>query len=247
MSDEGMNNEHLDVNGKMGAEAESSPRSEVGRLERSFADWSEKERREFQRIVNKLLSKNFIVRYKDQDRQDFFFIKRREEAFRSFFDLAGWTLRVDPVYDVYQLINPSGSNRRRFNLEESLIFLIVRLLFEQRRHEVNLADVVMIKVADVQDVYLSLRIRERPLDKGSLQNFLRVLRDFSLLEPLESDLSDPDTRLIIYPSIVLAVSTEDIQSAAMLLERYRKNGKDGLEDEAEVDDVDDMDVTGANE
>jgi len=233
MNDEGNSDERLGADYTIGEVGQP----EVGRLERAFAGWSERERREFRRLVNKLLAKNFIVRHKEQDRQDFFFVKRREEAFRSFFDLAGWTLRLDPVHDVYQLINPTGGNRRRFSLEESLIFLIVRLLFEQRRHEVNLADAVMIKVADIQDVYLSLRIRERPLDKTSLQNFIRVLRDYSLVEPLDSDLSDPDTRIVVYPSIMLAVDTEDIQSAASLLERYRKNGEnsaggdDGPEEE----------------
>ena len=74
------------------------------------------------------------------------------------------------------------------------------------------------------------------MDKTTLRNAISTMRRFQLVEVLDKELSNQDSRLIIYDSILMAVRVEDIRQAYEKLENYKKGGKINEEtDESEAD------------
>jgi hypothetical protein len=91
-------------------------------------------------------------------------------------------------------------------------------------------------MGDIHEKFLSLKIRDKMMDKTTLRNAISTMRRFQLVEVLDRELSNEDSRLIIYDSILMAVRVEDIKLAYEKLENYRKGGKSNEEtDESETD------------
>ena len=98
------------------------------------------------------------------------------------------------------------------------------------------SDEVIINMGDIHEKFLSLKIRDKMMDKTTLRNAVSTMRKFQLVEVLDKELSNEDSRLIIYDSILMAVRVEDIKQAYEKLENYRKGGKENEEtDESEID------------
>jgi hypothetical protein len=198
-----------------------------------------REREEFTRIVNKLLAVTFITRKNEEDRRDYYFIERNEGLFRDYLALAGWTLVADKSYGVYQVVNEFAFNRLRLKLEESIILLIIRLCYEEKRKEINLADNIMLRVREIQEKYAALQIRKRPIDKKSLRETVALLKRFNILRPLDADATDPECRLEIFPTILFAVRVEDVRSIHDKLDTYRDSGNGAAPPGEDEDDGED--------
>lgn len=186
------------------------------------------------RIVNKLLSVTFLTKKNDDNRKDYYFIERNEELFSSYLAMSGWKLLADKVFGVYQVVNEAGYNRLRLRLEESVIVLIVRLCYEEKRKEVNLTENISIKVGEIQEKYAALKIKNKPIDKRTLTETVGLLKRFNILDNLDSNITDPDCRLEIYPTILFAVRVDDISAVFNTLEGYR-TGRQEPDEEDETE------------
>jgi len=82
---------------------------------------------------------------------------------------------------------------------------------------------------------------QNKLDKTTMRNVMGLFRRYHLIFNLDSDMSNPDTRVIIYPSILLAVANANLeemyQAAKDKLDKYTRGGEDRAEayDDEETD------------
>ena len=74
------------------------------------------------------------------------------------------------------------------------------------------------------------------IDKTTMRNALSLFRRFQLIETLDKDLTNEESRILIYNSILLAVRVDDIRQTYEKLEQYRK-GKVANE-ETDTDEAD---------
>lgn len=185
----------------------------------------QKDRNEFRRICNKLMSICFICRKNENTKSDYYFILRNRAAFQEYLEVLGYVLEINEEYGVVQLVNRENYNHLNLKLYDSIILLILRILYDEKKRELSLSDVV-INLGDIQEKYISLKIREKQLDKTTMNNALRLFRRFNLVELLDRDLSQEEARIIIYDSILMAVRVEDIKRVADLIDNYRKGGAD---------------------
>ena len=146
------------------------------------------------------------------------------------------TCQCNEEYGVVQLTNPQNYNRYNMKLFESIILLILRILYDEKKRELSVSDEVIINMGDIHEKFLTLKIRDKMMDKTTLRNAISTMRRFQLVEVLDKELSNQDSRLIIYDSILMAVRVEDIRQAYEKLENYKKGGKINEEtDESEAD------------
>ena len=193
----------------------------------------QKDKDEFTRICNRLLSNCFICRRNETARGDYYFITRYKEKFTQYLAVTGYRLEINEEYGVVQLTNPLNYNRYNMKLFESVILLILRILYDEKKRELSASDEVIVNMGDIHEKFLSLKIRDKMMDKTTLRNAVSTMRRFQLVEVLDRELSNEDSRLIIYDSILMAVRVEDIKLA---YENYRKGGKSNEEtDESETD------------
>ncbi len=201
-----------------------------------FSGMLQKDRDEFTRLCNRLLSNCFLCKSNVNSKSDYYFVLKYKEKFTGYLSVLGYRLEINEEYGVIQLTNPQNYNRLNLKLYESIILLILRVLYDEKRRELSASDEVIINVGDIHDKYLSLKIRDKMIDKTTLRNALGVFRRFQLIEILDKNLEAEDSRIIIFESILMAVRVEDIKAAYDKLEIYRKGKKNDEEaDESEID------------
>ena len=192
----------------------------------------QKDRDEFRRVCNKLMSICFIVRRNEVTKSDFYFIQRWKPVFERYLEVLGYTLEINDEYGVIQLVNRENYNHLNLKLNDSIILLILRILYDEKKRELSLTDVV-VNLGDIQEKYISLKIREKQIDKTTMNNALRLFKRFNLVELLDRDLMQEESRVIIYDSILMAVRVEDIKRVNDMLALYRKGGKTEDEEAAQ--------------
>ncbi len=197
-----------------------------------FEGMLQKDKDEFKRVCNRLMSRCFIVKKNQQTKGDYYFIQKHREVFDRYLSVLGYDLEVNEQLGVIQLVNRENFNHVRLRMVDSILLLILRILYDERKRELSLTD-ALITTGDIQEKYLTLKIREKQIDKTTLNNALRLFKRFNLIELLDNDLLEEDARIIIYDSIAMAVRAEDIRKVSEMLEKYRK-GDDTDEDAYEA-------------
>ncbi|MDY5496750.1 MAG: DUF4194 domain-containing protein [Anaerobutyricum sp.] len=196
----------------------------------------QKDKDEFKRICNRLLCSCFICKRNQSSRSEYYFVLKYREKFRDYLDVLGFRLEISEDYGVIQLTNPQNYNHLNLKLYESIILLILRILYDEKKRELSVSDEVIVNLGDIQDRYLSLKIRQKMIDKTTMRNAMSLFRRFQIVEILDKDLTNEESRILIYDSILMAVRVEDIRQAKEKLELYRK-GKQTNE-ETDADEVD---------
>ncbi|MDO4961151.1 MAG: DUF4194 domain-containing protein [Eubacteriales bacterium] len=195
----------------------------------------QRDKDEFKRVCNKLISTCFICK-SGENRGDYYFVQKYKEKFAAFLEVLGYRLEINEEYGVIQLTNPQNYNRLNLKLYESIILLILRILYDEKKRELSASDEVIVNLGDIQEKYLSLQIRQKLIDKTTMQNALKVFRRFDLVQLLDRDLGNEESRVLIHDSILMAVRVEDIKKAYEKLEIYRKgkrNDEEANENEAD--------------
>lgn len=201
-----------------------------------FEGMLQRDKDEFTKISNRLLSQCFVCKKNEITRADYYFIMKHKDKFAEYLSVLGYRLEINEEYGVVQLVNAQNYNRYNMKLFESIILLILRILYDEKKRELSVSDEVLVNMGDIHEKFMSLKIRDKMIDKTTLRNAISTMKRFQLVEALDRDLSNEDARLIIYDSILMAVRVEDIQTAYNKLENYRKGGKTNEETDAgEID------------
>lgn len=196
----------------------------------------QKDRDEFKRVCNRLLGHCFLCRGNITNRSDYYFVLKYRTEFQKYLSVLGFRLEINEESGVIQLTNPQNYNRLNLKLYESIILLILRILYDEKKRELSVSDEAIINLGDIQDKFMSLQIREKMIDKATMRNALQMFRRFQLIETLDKDLGNEESRVLIYDSIMMAVRVEDINQAYAKLELYRKGQKSDEEiGESETD------------
>ena len=93
-----------------------------------FEGMLQKDKEEFRRVCNKLMSICFICKQNEDTKSDYYFIQRQKHVFLRYLDVLGYTLEINEEYGVIQLVNRENYNHRQLKLYDSIILLILRIL-----------------------------------------------------------------------------------------------------------------------
>lgn len=183
-------------------------------------------------IANYLLNNCFLMGTVDTTREKYYYVINHEESFRQIFLPIGYTLVVHRNLRVIQLINNHGSGRVILKKYESIILLILRLLYVEKRESLSTSeDRVFATVEEIKNEYEKLNL-PRKFDRVLLEESLRNIKRYNLLK-VEDRLSDMDAKIRIYPSVMLAMPDVGLNKAyeetAKLLAQY-ENIEDGDEE-----------------
>lgn len=182
----------------------------------------QREKEEFKRICNRLLGSCFLCKGNITNRGDYYFVLKHRDKFKAYLEVLGARLEINEENGVIQLTNPQNYNRLKLKLFESIILLILRILYDEKRRELSVSDEVIVNMGDIQDKFLSLQVRDKMIDKTTMRNALSLFRRFQLIELLDRNLADEESRVLIYNSIMMALRVEDIKQAYEKVEIYRK-------------------------
>ena len=196
----------------------------------------------FKSAANKLLGECFLLKKHKDTASDYNYILNNKDAFIEYFDILGYELIIDEQNGVIGLNNPLGTGRIHLKKIESILLLILRLLYIEKRKQLFQIDDVIIIADEIYDKYSMLKMNAK-LDKTAMRNTLGMFQRYHLIGKLDADMSNPDTRILIYPSILFAVTVSSLddlyQSAKDKLDKYSIGGDSfGTNDSADNEETD---------
>jgi hypothetical protein len=185
-----------------------------------------------QEIANYLLNNCFIIGNVDATRDKYYYVINHEEAFREVFQPLGYTMVIHRNLRVVQLVNSLGAGKLILRKYESIILLILRLLYIQKRESLSTNEaMVTVSVEEIKNEYEKLNL-PRKLDKKLLEDSLVNIKKYNLAMPLDK-LNDTDAKIHIYPSVMLAMPDTGITNAYNATKEFLlqyKNSRDSEEE-----------------
>ena len=151
-------------------------------------------------------------------------IYRHRAIFAALLSVAGFKLLHDDYHRIFQVVSDFGYCRRRYRLDESLMIVVLRKLYEEQAEQLNLATDPVVTIGEVREEYRTITGKERDLGVGQYEMILRRLRRLGLIEPLDGrslDVRDSEARLRLHGSVKMILPVQTAQEMEAWLRRYR--------------------------
>jgi hypothetical protein len=189
------------------------------------AGLQDKSRRDVPRVVNRLLGQTFLYQDAEGDKDDYYFVHRHRPLFESLLGLAGFNLLHDDYHRIFQVVSAYSYCRAHYRLDETLMIVVLRKLYEERVEHLSLANDPVVTIGEVREEYRTITGKERDLGIVQYENLLRRLRSMGLVDTLDGhtiNVRDADARLRLRGSVrmILPVKTADEMEA--WVRKYRK-------------------------
>ena len=196
------------------------------------------QKEKFRIAANKLLNHCFLLKKREDTKKDYMFVKQNLEMFVTYFELLGYDLKLNEDQGVIGIANQFGTGRVDLNKYNSIILLILRLLYIEKRKELaTYSEEVTVLMEEIREKFAMLKIKSKPnLDKSMEKDFVKEFKKYNIIQNLDTDVNLADTRIVIYPSIILAVAVENVndyyEMTMQKLKEYAEN-KDIVSDNDE--------------
>ena len=194
----------------------------------------------FRQNTNKLLNECFILKDCADTKNCYYFILKEKELITSFLDLLGYDVIINEEHGMIAINNSFGTGRIRLRLLDSIILLFLRLIYIEEKKKLSQTEQVIIYVDELYERYRGLK-NER-LKKTDMKAVLGLLKRYHILTNLDADMGNPETRIQIYPSVLLALDTNELnhvyEETKDKLDKYVNGGEtDNNADEEDFDEA----------
>jgi len=174
----------------------------LGDLRKVLERNEKKTEEDFVRAANQILTHQFVYADKASQRDLYFLVSNNIDYFRNLFAAIGWTLVYQPD-EAYLGIIPQAEERvLRLKLDESLLLLCVRQIYEQKLENFEIESGLAYTSSDeLLNLYASLTGKEIP-NETRLKEILALMSRHGLIDRGRPDETDPkNVPLSIYPTI----------------------------------------------
>ena len=199
----------------------------------SITSLPEKSIRDLPRVVNRLLGQTFLYRDKEEDKDDYYFVHRHRLACENALELTGFSLLHDEYHNIFQAISEFSYCRARYRLDESLLILVLRKLYEEHSERLSLAQDPVVTIGEVREEYRTITGKERDLGITQYEQLLRRLRSMGLIDTLDGrtiDVHDAEARLRLRGSIRMLLPVQTVDELDAWVRKYRSAGAEEEEE-----------------
>ena len=196
-----------------------------------FQKLTETEKEKFSRICNKILDKNFLIRQKESDKEDYFFVVGHLTLFQNYFMLMDYMVTHYEADQIVALSTEANRNRTRLRRNDTIMLLVLRLLYQKKSKEATQLNQILVSVKDIQEELDRTSLFKGKIPKTELQTTMRMMKSYSLVDFQSSNLINDDTRVEIYPSLLRVVNIDDMTKLEAQLSAYSNGGDDDEDDD----------------
>lgn len=176
----------------------------------------------FADICNKLLANTYLARDKRDNKEAYYFVISYKDLFEEYFKLIHMDLEINRDLGTISLNNTSNSTILKLKKDESVMLLIIRLLYHEKLKETSINTNIVVSISELHAKYDMLEIK-RKINKTDLIAMLRLFRRYNLIEPM-GDLNNSNTQLVVFPTILEALKTEQIDAIYNTITRLTAEG-----------------------
>lgn len=202
----------------------------IKQFNEAYQSFKESEKSNFSRIVNKLYQVNLLTKKKPGDQNDYRFILAYKEAFESFFALTDFELHIMRADEVVYIQNENYFNHMRLRKTESILILVIRILYQRKKDLITLDEHVEIYLNEIHEELTRIGyLDNKRITKDKLKPGLSFLRNYNLIDYIDKGLHD-DARIKIYPTILYVTNMDSIKHVVDRLDSYMEGGSEDIEE-----------------
>ena len=184
------------------------------------------QQQQFQDTANKLLQSTFLSRDKRDNKEAYYFLMSYKDLFDEFFKILGLEITLDMPTGSVMLSGATNAFSLKLRRDETIVLLILRLLYNEKMKDTSSNENIVCAISDIHEKYDYLEIK-RKLNKTDLISAIRLFRKYNLIE-VTGDIQSSSTKLVILPTILMAINTEDITMVVNTINKitqdeYNKN------------------------
>ncbi len=202
-----------------------------------FQALPDREQEQFSRVLSILFEQTFILRdvwdAKEErltGNHDYRFAERVRPLLDAYLSVSGWALQIDSLRGVIALYNRFGRNRQSLNRLTTYTLYILRLLYDEQLEHVSGRSEIVIWLRDVYEKLHAFGFVEKKLAANKLQATFMKLRKLSVMDRIEGEGIQPDSRWLIYPTIRMVVSDDRIYHIYDMLNQGEPSDTDDVAD-----------------
>jgi hypothetical protein len=187
-------------------------------------DLPEKAHNQVPRVMNRLLGKTFLYQSDENDKEDYYLVYRHRDVFSALFSTMGFTLLHDDYHRIFQVVSDFGACRRRYKLDESLMIVVLRKLYEECSKQLSLAKDPVVTIGEIREEYRTITGKERSLGIVQYEDILRRMKRLGLIEPVDGrslDVRDSELRLRLRGSVKMILPVQTAEEMEAWLRKYR--------------------------
>lgn len=197
----------------------------------NYQELTETKKERFSRVCNKILDKNFILRQKQSDKEDYYFVVENLTLFQDYFQLMDYSVTHYVADQIIALSTEADRNRTKLRRNDTIILLVLRLLYQKKSKEVTQLNQILVSIGEIHEELERTSLFKGRFPKTDLQITMRMLKSFSLIDFQSSNLFNEDTRIEIYPSLLRVVNIDDMNRLEKQLSSYSNGGDDDEDDD----------------
>lgn len=187
---------------------------------------NENDNRTLVELTNRLLAVNFVVR--DKERELYYKTRQFEKELRDFFDTIGWDLIIDERHECIFLSSGYSQHRKNLRKDESVWFLILSLLYREKRRELTTSSFPSVTIFEIRQKYETFQLPW--VGRTRLDQLVRICAKYHLINVVDRGEYRDESRFQLYHTWQYVIAEE---SLAVLGERIIKY-TDGEEDSYEM-------------
>lgn len=200
---------------------------------KEYASLTETKKNTFSRLCNKLLNDNFIYISKPEDKNDYYEILTMKPIIEFYFRLIDFDLIHIDTYKIFYIQTLADRNRLRLKKIDTVILLVLRLLYQKGSLDVNLSSDISTTLDKIITEVNRTGIFKNQLTKTDYVNSLRLLKKYKMIDYDWNDFED-DNVVVIYPTILYVIKLDNVDMLQEKLKTYIAT-KEENENETEED------------
>lgn len=200
------------------------------------------EQETFKTIVQYLLAHTYLVETEydfeegiRKTNHSYLFAERHLSLLQEYFRFSGFSLEHDSNYGVIALHSEIEGNRVRFDPITTKIIFTLRLLYDEKRSELSLSSDVFVTVSEICEQMMTIGAIQKRIPQMVLRDSLRKISGFQVIQKQSGNWYDPNTRLLILPSILFVVTAEQVTSIQKLADSQEMEDEDEEAEAAPAD------------
>ena len=190
----------------------------------------EKEKEDFSRICNKFIHETFIIKGKDNERNDYYFVQENLTLFKLYFAVIDFDVILDVGKGIIFIRTLADHNRVRLTKFETVILLILRKYYYTKSKEITSTSKVIVSLEDIVTEVRVTQIFNRDKQMATYRNALKNLRQYKVID-YEKRYVQPESNIEILPSILLVITQEDINAIEARLKDFAKDKGEEADEE----------------
>lgn len=200
--------------------------SELELFLEKYKTFNDTKKNNFSKIVNRLLNESFLIREKDEDKDDYYKAIDAIDELNNYLSIMDYEVIYDKDINLIYIKSLDNKNRIHLTKFVTIVLLLLRVEYFKASKKASLTDLVSITFDELKQAVKKTNIYK---DEKSTNEYLEALKELKRLKIVNYKVGNDfsgETRIFIYPSILYVVSIENVENLSSLLKKYLGDNKD---------------------